>query len=182
MVRKVRHLVLRDSGFYARVSVPHALRVNVGKTELWAALSATSRAEAIRRLPATVARLQGRIDAARAEAKAIRVKATPPRRGRSLTRRQLALVHYEGQIQFDDELRNTDHRYAHEFVDNSYVTALRGVISGAFDNRGFLETVGRIADRYQRNRKSQRPIWHTRVASGTARIGSRRTGIPHPRC
>lgn len=85
MVRKVRHLVLRDSSFYARVSVPHALRVNVGKTELWAALSATSRAEAIRRLPATVARLQGRIDAARAEAKAIRVKATPPRRGRSLT-------------------------------------------------------------------------------------------------
>ncbi|MGB7175341.1 MAG: DUF6538 domain-containing protein, partial [Xanthobacteraceae bacterium] len=75
MVQKVRHLVLRDSGFYARVSVPHALRSIVGKTELWAALNATSRADAIRKLPATVARLQARIDAARAEAKAIKVKA-----------------------------------------------------------------------------------------------------------
>ena len=54
-------------------------------------------------------------------------------------------------MQFDDELRNTDHRYGYGFVDDSYVTALRGVISGAFDNQGFLETVGGIADRYQRN-------------------------------
>ena len=72
---------------------------------------------------------QASIDAARAEAKAGRIQSPPPHRGRSLTPRQLAVDHYNAQIRSDDEFRNADHRYAHGFVDEHYVAALKEVVA-----------------------------------------------------
>ena len=144
-----RHLFRGESGYYARMAVPPALRSIIGKREFLASITASSDAAAVRKLPAAVAQFQAAIDTARAEAKAGRLQAASPRRGRSLTPRQLAVAHYSAQMQFDDELRNADHRFAHGFVDDAYVAALRGVISGATDDQGLLETLGRIAHQYR---------------------------------
>jgi integrase len=150
--------VLRDSGYYARLSVPHALRPIVGKTELWAALHATTRADANRKLPATLARLQAVIEAARAEANVGRVQAVTPRRGQLLSPRQLAVTHYSSQMRFDDELRNSDHRYSLGFVNGEYVEQLKRVVSGAADNQGFQEAVGWIARQYESNGNLRAPF------------------------
>ena len=87
------------------MSVPPALRAIVGKQEFYATISATSDAQARRKLPAIVGGFQATIDAARAEAKAGRVQA-PPRRGRSLTPRQMAVADYAGELAIDDQVRN----------------------------------------------------------------------------
>ena len=146
-----RHLFQGDSGYYARMAVPAALRQIIGKKELWAAIHADSDARAVRKLPSAVANFNAVIDAARLEAKATRIQSEAPRRGQSLSPRQLAVAHYDAQMQFDDELRNTDDRYARGSVDPDYVTALRGVISGAADNKGILQTIGWIARKFERN-------------------------------
>jgi integrase len=131
------------------MAVPSTLRSIIGKREFWVSINASSDAAAVRKLPAAVAQFQAAIDAARAEAKAGRLQAASPRRGRSLTPRQLADAHYRAQMQFDNELRNADHRFARGFVDDAYVAALRGVISGATDDQGLLETLGRVAHHYR---------------------------------
>ncbi len=141
----------KRGGYYARMSVPHALRPIIGKQEFYAAIPATSHAQAKRKLPAIVGGFQATIDAARAEAKAGRVEASPYH-GKHLTPRQLAVAHYNDQERRDQETRNADNRYAaHGFVDADYVAALRDVISGAADNQGFQATVGHIAGTYQSN-------------------------------
>ena len=151
MAKKIRYLVRRDSGFYARVVVPVALQSLLGTKQIWRPVHAINRATAIRKLPAVVAAIQGEIEAARAEAKAGRLQASPPRRGRSLTPRQLAVDHYSTRIRSDDEFRNADSRYAHGFVDCDYVAALRDVVSGAADNRDFPKMLLVIARYYQAN-------------------------------
>ena len=144
-----RHLFQGDSGYFARMAIPETLRPIVGKKELWATIHASSDAGAVRKLPAIVATMQAKIETARAEYRAGRLQASPPRQGRSLSPRQLAVAHYGDQTQFDDELRNRDHRYAHGFVDGDYVARLRAIISGAADDAGFQETVGWIARKYE---------------------------------
>lgn len=135
--RVARHLFRGGCGYYARMAVPLALRQIVGKKELWASIDASSDAKAARKLPAVVAQFQATIDAARAEANAVRAQSASPRRGRSLTPRQLAVDHYNAKMRSDDELRNADYRYAaHGFVDDDYVVALRGIIAGATDSTG----------------------------------------------
>ena len=46
-----RHLFQGESGYFARMAVPVALRPIVGKKELWAAIKANSDAGAVRKLP-----------------------------------------------------------------------------------------------------------------------------------
>ena len=128
-----RHLFQGESGYYARMAVPVALRPIVGKKELWAAIPANSDAGAVRKLPATVAHFQATIDAARAEAKAAHVQQLAPRRGQSLSPRQLAAAHYTGQLALDDQMRNAGlydptHR---GWTAPGYVAALKWVASGA---------------------------------------------------
>src|SRR6202035_1989583 len=101
--RVTRHLFQGESGYYARMAVPIPLQPIVGKSAFHATIHAASDAGAVRKLPAIVARFQATIDAARAEAKAGLAQAASPRRGRSLTPRQLAAAHYSAQTQFDEE-------------------------------------------------------------------------------
>ena len=80
MAGKTRHLQQRASGFYARIAVPKALQPVLGKRELSAALHATSRAQAIQKLAAAVAKMLAQVDAARVQAHGV---STPkaPRKG-----------------------------------------------------------------------------------------------------
>ncbi len=50
-MRKPQRLQKRNHKFYCRVSVPHALRPVLGKTEIIKALGTGDYAEALRRLP-----------------------------------------------------------------------------------------------------------------------------------
>src|SRR5580704_16581094 len=144
-----RGLYRGKHGYYARMAVPHALRPIIGQKEFWEAIHANTDAQAARKLRGVVAGFQARIDAARAQAKAAQVQAAPPRPGRSLSPQQLAAAHYNAQMQFDDELRNTDHRYAHGFVREEYVERLRRVVSGAASHPESQETVDWMVRKYQ---------------------------------
>ena len=72
--RVVRHLFQGEAGYYARMSIPAALRPIIGQNEFWATIHANSDAGAVRKLPAVIATMQARIDAAEAEAKAGRLQ------------------------------------------------------------------------------------------------------------
>jgi integrase len=139
----------------------------LGKKQIWAPVHATSRATAIRKLPAVVAAMQSEIDAARAETKAGCLQASPPRRGRPLSPRQLAVAHYDGQVAFDTELRNSDDRFSRGFVDMDYVTALRSVVTGAASNQDMLDTIGGFVNKYERsgnfNAEFGTPAWREAV-------------------
>lgn len=147
-----RHLYAgKRGGYYARMAVPMALRSIVGKRELWASISAASDAGAKRKLPAVVSQFYATIEAARAEARALRNLSAPPRRGHVMSPRQLAEAHYGDQMRFDDECRNQDHRFSHGFVDESYVARLKAVVSGSAANMVMQEAIGWIARKYQGN-------------------------------
>jgi integrase len=145
----VRYLIHRSSGFYARIVVPEPLRQIIGKRELSAPLRAASKAEAVRKLPGAVATMQATLDAARAQGKREATRAAPPRKGKPLSTRQMAVAHYDGQMRFDDELRNSDDRYARGFIDERYVEALKRVISGSAANDEIEGTVGSIIAKFQ---------------------------------
>jgi integrase len=150
MAGKIRHLLLRNGRFYARISVPKALRSIVRKQELLKAIGA-GRTEALRALPAAVARMQAIIERAREEGKVGKPPSLPRFKGRALSPREMALVHYADQISFDDELRNTDHRYAHGFIDDEYVSLLKQCVSGASSNDEMQATVGWILRKFKAN-------------------------------
>ena len=126
-----RHLFQGESGYYARMAVPLALRLIIGKKELWAAIRANSDAGAVRKLPIAVAHFQAAIDAARAEAKADRLQASP-RRGQPLSPRQSAVAHYSGELALDDQIRNAGiyNPSQREWSKAGYVAALQRVASG----------------------------------------------------
>lgn len=140
-----RHLFAGENGYFARMAVPANLRPIVGKRELWSAVRAESDAKAVRKSHAIIAGFNATLDAARAEAKTTR--AAPP--GRPLTFRQLAEVQYNDRTRADDELRNTDHRYSHGFVDDDYVKRLREIVRGAADNNEMRKTLGVVLRYYE---------------------------------
>lgn len=147
-----RHLFHGDCGYYARMAVPDALRAVVGKKELWKAIRANSDADARRKLPRVVAAFQAEIETGRERAKATRLQTAAPRYARPLAPAELAAAHYSAQMRFDDECRNTDHRYAHGFVDEDYVARLRDIVSGSADNQMMVETLGRFVRHYQKSK------------------------------
>jgi integrase len=150
MAGSIRHLLSRNGRFYARVAVPQALRSIVGKRELLEAIGA-GRSEALRALPAAVARMQATIERAREEGKVGKPPSLPRFKGRALSPREMALVHYSDQMSFDDELRNTDHRYASGFINEEYVALLKRCTSGASSNDEMQTTVGWILRKFQAN-------------------------------
>jgi hypothetical protein len=143
MAGSIRHLLARSGRFYARVAVPKALRSIVGKRELLEAIGA-GRSEALRALRAAVARMQATIQQAREEGKVGKPPSLPRFKGRALSPREMALVHYADQMSFDDELRNTDHRYSPGLLDERYVSLLRQCTNGAASNDEIQTTIGWI--------------------------------------
>src|SRR5690348_4822631 len=100
MAAKVRHLLDRAGRYWARVSVPAAVRSKLGKRELLVSLG-PDRREALRRLPGTVAEMVATIDAARG-----RETAPTPPRSRPLFPVQVARAHYAQELALDTGRRD----------------------------------------------------------------------------
>lgn len=149
MAGKVRHLQERAGRYFARLGVPKELREFVGKRELLEALGA-DRTTALRKLPAAVARMQATLEAARERLAKDKAGTAPPRRGKPMTIQQIALDHFKRQIRFDEELRNTDERYASfGFHPDDEVADLKRAVTGAASNAELEAIVGRIVVKYQ---------------------------------
>lgn len=152
MSARTAHLVQKGSGFYARIRVPDAVREAFGKTELWAPLHATSRAEAKRKLPGVVAPMKAQIEAALAQTRRTNAATPVARKGRPLSPHQLALSHYGDLMRFDDEARATDHRYASiGLLNDQRAAALKRAASGGASDDELEQLVGRITKAYQSN-------------------------------
>lgn len=149
----IPHLVQRDGSYHARLSVPHALRPIVGKTELWAGLSATDRRDASRKLPAALARLHTVLEAARAEAKAAHIQTQAPRPDQLLSPRQVALTHYSGELAIDNTGRNFGGYDAawREVSAPIYADKLRRVASGSAPDEEANAVIGWAIDVFAAN-------------------------------
>jgi integrase len=67
-----------------------------------------------------------------------------------LTFDQIAALHYRERLVFDEELRNSDHRYAaYGYIDDQLVEALRRAISGAASNEELQVVVGPMIERHR---------------------------------
>lgn len=124
MAGKVRHLLNRDGRYFARLVIPKKLRSFMdGKTELRTALGPDYK-EAIRKLPGAVALLQHQI--ALGERQAAASGACEVTAGRyPLAPDQIAFQNYNARLAFDEELRNSDSRYAMLGIDDVLVGRLR---------------------------------------------------------
>jgi len=143
MAGKVRYLIRRDGRYHARIVVPAALRKQVGKVELSAALGSDRKA-ALRALPAVVARFQEEIAAAR-KALPAAPSASPPALKSTWTPIGAARQHYLDAIAFDAELRDGTHLYArHGFIDEQHVSSLKAIAAGCADDSETKRTL-RIA-------------------------------------
>jgi integrase len=113
MAGKVLHLLHRAGRYYARIRVPDALRLIIGKRELTEPLDA-DRSLALRLLPSAVHRMQITLDEARDRAAAL--SPSPANRSRrSLSIRQMAIAHYGRELERDEALRaNRVHDPEHE--------------------------------------------------------------------
>lgn len=148
------NLLQRPNGrFYARIVVPKSLRKALGKTELTRALGADRRT-ANELLPGVLASMRAELKAARENEKSKVVQRLASRPGKTLSFQQMALAHYQDQIQFDEELRNTRPEYALGFYDEKEVDRLQSVISGAATNEEMRLAVGLIIDKFRASRNT----------------------------
>lgn len=143
MAGKVRHLLERDGRYSARVVVPKVLRPIIGKRELLKPLG-PDRKSALADLPAAVAEMQATLKTARARSQDKQNVVSSARRGRPLTAQQMARQHYLNQIQFDQEVRETDERAGMGFFDEDALAGLARAMSGAAENAELEALVGRI--------------------------------------
>ncbi|TGS92691.1 integrase [Mesorhizobium sp. M2D.F.Ca.ET.171.01.1.1] len=150
MAGRVRNLLNRDGRYFARLVIPKDLRPFMdGKTERRKALGPDYRA-ALKALPGAIALLQHEI--ALAERRAAEAGARPVTVGRyPLASNQIALRNYQAQLAFDEELRNTDHRYASfGYVDYGRAASLREGIAGRLADSELAALVGDRIERYRR--------------------------------
>ena len=146
MSGKLKHLVERGEGFWARVVVPAKLRAIIGKTELREPLG-SSRREAERKLHAALARFYDQLAAARRQfdqQNVARVGEHPARRS-TLSAGAIARTHYAEELELDDVERN--HPARDDISDMGwsrpdYVERLRAVASGRASNKETAATIG----------------------------------------
>lgn len=160
MAGKVRNLLDRDGRYFARLVIPKELRPFMGgKSELRTALGPDYR-EALKKLPGAVALLQHEISlgerrAAEAGAREVTLGRYP------LAPDQIALRNYQSRLAFDEELRNTDPRYARlGLIDDILVAKLRDGMAGRLIDSELAEVVGGRIERFRR------------LGNTTAEIGS----------
>jgi hypothetical protein len=111
--------------------VPKKLRAAVGQSELSVALGPDKR-QALRKLPAAVARFQEQI----AEAERSRASAGASKPPVSFEPVQAARALYDRSLAFDSELRDHTPLYAQiGFPDADYVRSLREIIAGRLEER-----------------------------------------------
>ncbi|WP_293808403.1 tyrosine-type recombinase/integrase [uncultured Bosea sp.] len=135
MAGKIRNLLPRNGRYYARLTVPALLRPIVGKRELTEPLGA-DRTVAIRLLSSAIHRMQMELDQARDRVAALSPSA--PSRRRPMSVRQMALAHFDRELQRDDTARSLPNGYdpAHEakFRPTYYYALKRAASGGAEDD------------------------------------------------
>lgn len=149
MAGKVRNLLNRDGRYFARLVIPKELRPFVdGKTELRTPLGPDYR-EALKKLPGAVALLQH--DIALGERRAVEAGAREVTVGRyPLAPDQMAFQNYRSRLEFDEELRNSDPRYArHSSIDDMLVAKLRDGMAGRLSDAELAEVVGNRIERFR---------------------------------
>ncbi|TIV66835.1 MAG: integrase [Mesorhizobium sp.] len=119
-----------------------------GKSERRKALGPDYRA-ALKALPGAVAAIQHEI--ALAERRAAEAGARPVTIGRyPLAPNQIALRNYQSRLAFDQDMRNSDHRYASfGYVDEAMVATLREGIAGRLANSELAALVGDRIERFR---------------------------------
>lgn len=149
MAGRNRYIMNRHGRWYARLAVPKDLVPYVGKTDLRTPLGADYR-EALKKLPGAVALLQHEI--ALGERRAVEAGAKPTSIARyPLAPEQIALRNYQARLAFDDELRNSDPRYASSgSVDELLAARLREGIAGRLSDDELKEVVGIRVERFRR--------------------------------
>lgn len=159
MAAKVRHLLNRDGRYFARLVIPKELRPFLDrKTELRTPLGPDYRV-ALKKLPGAVALLQHEIALAERRAGAEGRTVTTGRYPLAVD--QIALRNYQARLAFDEELRNSDPRYAlHGFVDEALVARLRDGMAGRLSDNELAELIGSRIERYRR-------LGNTTAACGT---------------
>jgi site-specific recombinase XerD len=160
---KRTHLLNRSGRYWARLSVPQALRSIVNKRELLESLG-PDRVEALRKLPGAIGRMHDVLQAARDEQKPLSKPKVPTIPGRALSLRNLAGVHFDSEMAIDDAERSFDPA---ELPPNNaglyqpaYEVMLRNVASGRFSDAEALAAVGWAIDGFQAR-------GNTKVVSGT---------------
>jgi len=149
MARSHPYLQNRDGRYFARMVIPPKLKPFLDKkTELRAPLG-PDRRTAIAHLATAVAGLQHQI--AVAERKASLASGKPVEPGRfPLTIDRIALRDYNERLAFDQEIRNTDHRYANMAIDDVLVGLLREGLAGRLDDNALERLVGSRIERFKR--------------------------------
>lgn len=131
MAGKTRHLLERAGRYYARIVVPERLRSIVNKAELSVALGADRR-EALRKLPAAVARFQQQIADAEERCKS---PAESTRAAVAFDAVRAARALYDSALAFDSELRNLTPLYALSGdPDENYIGQFEDIIAGRLDD------------------------------------------------
>ncbi len=149
---KRTHLLNRNGRYWARLSVPAALRSIVNKRELLESLG-PDRIEALRKLPGAVGRMHDVLVAARAEQKPASKLMVPTTRGRALSLRNLAGAHYDSEVAIDDAERSFDPAdlppNSSGLFQPAYEVMLRNVASGRFSDAEALAAVGWAIEGFQ---------------------------------
>jgi site-specific recombinase XerD len=160
---KRTHLLNRNGRYWARLSVPGALRSIVNKRELLEPLG-PDRVEALRKLPGAIGRMHDILTAARADHTSQRKPKAPTIRGRALSLRNLAGAHFDSETAIDDAERSFDPADMPPnnvgLYQPAYEVMLRNVASGRFSNDEALAAVGWAIDGFQAR-------GNTKVVSGT---------------
>lgn len=145
MTGKVAHIVERKGRYFARLVVPNDVRHVIGKTELRAPLG-SNRSEASKKSHAVLADFQKQIESARAGLAMRPAEQRPhPEELDIMTFEEIARLRYRESLEFDEELRNTDHRYAaFGGIDEQQVTALKRAVVGSASDSELRDAVGSI--------------------------------------
>lgn len=132
MAGKVRHLIERSGRYHARIVVPKRLQPTLKRVELSVALGADRR-EALRKLPAVVARFQEQI--ADAERRCTPAAGNTEPRAVAFDPLQAARALYESSLAFDSELRDATPLYA-KFgdPDEEYIQDLKDIVAGRLED------------------------------------------------
>lgn len=132
MAAKVRYLIHRDGRYHARIVVPGRLRSALNKVELSVALGADRR-QALRKLPAAVARFQEQLAVAeRRQCTSVESLGQSP----AFDAVKAARALYDGSLAFDSELRDTTPLYAKcGYPDEDYIEVLKAIVAGRLDDR-----------------------------------------------
>lgn len=155
---KHKNLEDRNGRYWARLSVPKALRPIIQQSELWEALG-PDLTIAKRKLPGVLGRMQDRLNEAREQLQAEQPRIAPQARaGRILSLGNLAKAHFDSELAKHGAARRADLSsmatvisYETETVQPFYAEKLRKVVSGLVSNEEADALIGWAIDAFREN-------------------------------